>query len=120
MQVSRGERYWLVYVPGIDRTTQARTLREVDAMARDLVAVMTGEAADSITLDVQVQLPRSVRAHLTKAERLRADSAAARSRAAAEARAAARELAASGMPMRDIGQVLGVSHQRAQQLVKAS
>jgi transposase-like protein len=32
-------------------------------------------------------------------------------------RAAARELADAGLTMRDIGQLLGISYQRAQQLV---
>jgi hypothetical protein len=34
-------------------------------------------------------------------------------------RAAAQELSRSGMPLRDIGQLLGVSYQRAHQLVSA-
>src|SRR5437660_620617 len=39
-QVERGDRFWLVYVPEIDRWTQARSLAEVETMARELVAVM--------------------------------------------------------------------------------
>jgi len=34
-------------------------------------------------------------------------------------REAARRLAAQGLPVRDIGSLLGVSHQRAHQLVRA-
>jgi len=30
--VTRGERYWVIYVPAIDRYTQARHLRELDAI----------------------------------------------------------------------------------------
>ena len=39
-RVERGEQFWLVTVPEIQRTTQARTLGEVEPMARDLIAVM--------------------------------------------------------------------------------
>lgn len=39
--------------------------------------------------------------------------------AAAQARALARELSARGVTVRDVGEVLGVSFQRAQQLITA-
>ena len=40
VEVEHGDRFWLVHVPEIERSTQARHLREVEAMARDLVAVV--------------------------------------------------------------------------------
>jgi hypothetical protein len=46
-------------VPAIDRVTQARTINKVDDMTRDLIAIMNG---------VQIQLPDSVRAHLSEVE----------------------------------------------------
>lgn len=119
VRVSHGEKYWLVHAPAVDRWTQARTLREVDVMARDLISIMTGEAPESIELAVRLDLPESVQAHLQRAAQLRDDAAAAQSQAAGEQRAAAKELAGSGMPLRDVGQALGVSHQRAHQLVSA-
>lgn len=54
-RVTRDGRFWLIYVPEIDRHTQARHLREIDTMARDLVAVMTDETPESIDLDVHVE-----------------------------------------------------------------
>jgi len=36
-------RFWLVRVPAIDRSTQARTIREVPEMAKDLITIMTSE-----------------------------------------------------------------------------
>lgn len=116
-RVERDGRFWLIHVPELDRYTQARNLREVEEMARDLVAVMLDVDPGSVVLDVQLVLPDVVREHLEAAERLRAESAAANTAAAAESRAAARELAALGMPIRDIGAALGISHQRAHQLV---
>lgn len=116
-RVERDGRFWLVHVPEIDRYTQARNLREVEAMARDLVAVMLEVEPDSFELDIELELPEPVRAHLAAAERLRAESTRANAAAAEEARAAARGLAAAGLPVRDIGIALGVSHQRAHQLL---
>lgn len=53
-QVERDGRYWLIRVPQIDRCTQARSLREVETMARDLVAVMTEAEPDSFELSVLI------------------------------------------------------------------
>lgn len=49
----RDGQFWLIRVPEVDRATQARHLREVEAMARDLIAIMEDVAPDSFALDVQ-------------------------------------------------------------------
>ena len=118
--VSRDGRFWHVEVPEIDRVTQARNLNEVESMARDLVAIMTGIEPDSFELDVRVQLPDSVRAHLSEVERARHAEAEARSHAATELRAAAAELKNAGLSVRELGSVLGISYQRASQLTSRS
>lgn len=119
-RVERGDKYWLVYVPEVDRHTQARHLGEVELMARDLVAIMLEVEVDSFELVVDLVLPQEIRAHLNSAARLREESARANKAAAKEARAAARGLADAGLPLRDIGIALGVSRQRAHQLVGAA
>ncbi|MGQ0776932.1 MAG: hypothetical protein ACT4NY_21360 [Pseudonocardiales bacterium] len=55
--VTRDGRFWLIHVPEIDRHTQARHLREIDIMARDLVAVMTGEDPAGIQLTIDIHTP---------------------------------------------------------------
>jgi predicted nucleotidyltransferase len=115
--VTPAGRYWHIEVPAVDRVTQARHLREVDDMARDLIAIMTDEAPATIELDVRVVLPKSVREHLRAAEELRQESARAQAQAAKELRAAAQTLHEAGLPLRDVGAALGVSYQRAHQLV---
>ncbi|MGL5850473.1 MAG: hypothetical protein ACRCZD_06765 [Phycicoccus sp.] len=116
----RDGRSWLVHVSEVDRHTQARTLREIEPMARDLVAVMLDVEPASVNIDVQVRLPEDAAQHLDRARRLREEAAEANSAAARESRAAARALAGHGMPLRDIGAALGVSHQRAAQLLARS
>ena len=118
--VSRDGRFWHVEVPEIDRVTQARNISEVDDMARDLIAIMAGVEPDSFELDVRIQLPDSVRAHLSEVERARGAEAEARSRAATELRAAAAELKKAGLSVRELGAVLGISYQRASQLTSRS
>ena len=116
-QVTRDGRFWLVHVPEVDRHTQARHLREVDIMARDLVAVITGDDLETIELVIDIRTPDAAASHLARATELREESRRAQAEAAAELREAARELKNAGMPLRDIGQLLDVSYQRAHQLV---
>ena len=119
VRVERGDRYWLVHVVELDRWTQARTLREVQLMARDLIATMAGVAPDSVELTIDIALPDEVATHLKQAEQLREQSRRAQSSAAAEVRQAARLLAEQGLSLRDVGTALGVSYQRAHQLVSS-
>ncbi len=64
-------------------------------------------------------MPAATHRRLERAARLRSQARDSQSKAAEELRAAAQELSRSGMPLRDIGQLLGVSYQRAHQLVSS-
>lgn len=111
--VSREGKFWHIEVPEIGRVTQARNINEVDDMARDLIAIMAGIERGSVELDVRIQRPDSVRAHLSEVERARDAEAEARSHGATELRAAAAELENAGLSVRELGAVLGVSYQAA-------
>lgn len=114
------DRFWLVHVPELGHYTQARTVGEIEAMARDLVATLRGVDPDALDLQVDIQLPGSARERLDRVIRLREREAAAKREAAAETRAAATELKQAGLSLRDIGKLLGVSFQRAGQLTKGA
>lgn len=114
--VTRDGRHWMIQVPAIDRVTQARRLREVDTMATDLIHIMTGEPADSIEVRPRIRLSKDVDEMRRRSQELRDQAAAAQAEAAALQRATVLELVREGLTMRDIGQVMGFSHQRAQQL----
>jgi hypothetical protein len=79
-EVDRDGTVWRVRVPEVARTTQARTLREAKSMARDLVAIMDDIPADSLELDITINLPAEVRAELDRSAELREQAAAARPR----------------------------------------
>lgn len=64
-----------------------------------------------------MEMPATVSEHLEHAASLRAAAADAQAKAAEEYRLAARELKGSGVSLRDIGELLGISHQRVGQLV---
>lgn len=114
--VRPGEKYWILDIPGIG-FTQARTTPEIEIMARDLIQVMTQETDFDIAVDMRI--PQSVQQHLDNARKLHEQEAQCRSQAARETRAAARELHGMGLALQQIGDILGVSRQRAHQLLSA-
>ncbi|MGO8961292.1 MAG: hypothetical protein ACLQFR_28560 [Streptosporangiaceae bacterium] len=108
---------WRVRVPEVQRTTQARNLREVEAMARDLIAIMDDIPADTFSLEVTIILPAEVQEELERSAALRQEAARSQAAAAAAASRAARRLRDQGLPLQDVGQAIGVSFQRAKQLI---
>ena len=115
--VERDGKVWRVRVPKVQRTTQARNLREVEPMARDLIAIMDDIPADSFNVNVHITLPPDIAAELERSAALREEAARAQAQAAQLSRQAARHLRDHGLPLRDVGQALGVSFQRAKQLI---
>ena len=114
--VVRDGRFWLIKIDGVG-STQARHLGELDAMAKDLIELMAGDDPTEFDVDYDIRLPVEIQKHLQRSEELRAAAAKAQAAAAAEVRTAARQLHEQGVGLRDVGKVLGVSHQRAHQLV---
>lgn len=118
VKASRDGKFWFLHVQEIEGFTQARSLSEIDEMARDLVHIMTDEAKEDIELTIEIELPEEVTAARAEEERLRKLAKESNTRAAEKAREAARLLRQEGLTVRDLGEVLGVSYQRAQQLSK--
>ncbi len=117
VQVSRDGRFWLVFVPEIGQYTQARTLRQVEEMVIDLVAVWEDRDPAAVTVgDVSVELPEEARADLDRAAELTRSANKARAEAAMASRRAVATLRERGWSLRDIGDALGVSYQRVGQL----
>jgi hypothetical protein len=86
-------------------------------MARDLIAIMDDIPADSFNVNVHITLPPDIAAELERSAALREEAARAQAEAARLSRQAARHLRDHGLPLRDVGQALGVSFQRAKQLI---
>ncbi|MBT2501435.1 hypothetical protein [Curtobacterium sp. ISL-83] len=119
VRAERDGRYWVILIDGEVRT-QARREREIEMMARDWLSLMLDRDADSFELDIEIAMPEAARAHLERARVLREESERTRVEAARETAAAALVLHESGLTVREIGPLLHVSHQRAQQLVAAA
>jgi len=114
---SRDGRLWFLesaQIPGL--TTQARTVSEIPDMVRDLASLLTGRPEADFEVHIRFDAPE-VTAHLRAAEELAAKADELKAASAKERHEAAMVLKRQGVTVRDIGAVLGVSHQRAQQLV---
>lgn len=118
-EVTRDGKWWMIAIPELDGLTQARRLGEVEKMAREFIAVETGTPIAKVAVDVDIKVDaldditgraNEIRKERQEAERLEAH-------ALAEAKKLAHELAEQRVPVRDIGEVLGVTFQRASQLV---
>lgn len=116
-EIERDGRFWRVRVPDIDRSTQARSLSEAEAMVRDLIAIMTDVPQNSFNVDMKIILPEDVQLELDQSVALREQAKQTQAEAAWLARDAAHRLRTLGLSLRDIGQALGVTFQRAKQLV---
>jgi predicted RNase H-like HicB family nuclease len=117
--VIREDGWWMVHVPAINGLTQARRLAEAELMARELVAVTQDVELDTVAAIVTEVDGVPVRAVVDAVAAERAEAARLEAEATAKVSTLARTLAERHVSMRDIGAVLGVSHQRVHQLVAA-
>jgi predicted Zn-dependent protease len=119
VEVIREGKWWMVSIPELDGLTQARRLEDASAMAREYIAV----TLDIPTSDVEVNVAVidvdgvNVADAIAQLEAVKHEAEAARERVAEDTRRLAQTLAGKKVPVRDIGAILGVSHQRAHQLV---
>lgn len=60
-EATRDGEFWMIAVPEIDYLTQARSDREIDTMARDLIATVTDLAADAVELAVRIHYTSTAR-----------------------------------------------------------
>lgn len=115
----RDGRWWYIDIPELGTSGQARTLKDVDSVAREIAALWLDADETTVHVTVAVELP-------TDAAELWGQADAADMRARQDAQAAARlrrsavaSLKAQGISQADAARVLGVSQQRVSQLAHA-
>ena len=121
VEVTRDNRWWMIRVPEIDGLTQARRLADVEQMARELIAVTLDVRLSEVSVDVTFGAIDGidVRSRIAAISSEKAEAARLEADVAAKTSALVKELVAHGVPLRDIGAMLGVSFQRVHQLAAA-
>lgn len=117
---TREGRWWIIRVPELGAVTQARNIREIDEMARGLIAALLDLPEDGVRVSVTAELPEPAASEWREAALLQAEADAAAGRAAVLRRSAVRALlSGAGLTQQEAGRLLGISYQRVQQFAKA-
>lgn len=118
VDVVRSGDWWAITVPELSGVfSQARRLDQVEDNAREAIAMMLDVDESTVNVDLDVSPPGNVAA-LLEALTVATVSATEATEEAARMRVlAARELRDQGLPLRDVGALIGVSHQRVHQLL---
>jgi len=114
-RVRREGKFWVIEIPTVG-VTQARRLSEIEAMARDLVAIMSEADAAEVQVDLKVEVG-DAQAELEEARRLRSEASRMQETAAKASNAVAHRLHDAGLSINDVGTLLGLSYQRIHQLL---
>lgn len=110
---------WIVRIPAIRGChTYGRTLDQARRRIREALSLWIDDAEHAV-IEEDVRLPAAARLALQRTKRARERAERERSRAQEETERTARALLDDlGIGMRDAGELLGLSHQRVQQLVR--
>ena len=109
--------WWAIRVPELRGVySQARRLADVEAMARDAIALVLDVAPNSFDVSVEPVLGSDAAELVEQALAGRLEAERAARQASAQLRVAVDRLSASGLTVRDIAHILGLSHQRIAQV----
>lgn len=107
--------WWVVTVVGVPgAVTQVKRLDQVAADAAEVIEIQTGLPPDAIT--IEYILPGLLAADAKRVRELRAEVDRLSSVAAENAAQTVRRLRRTGLSQRDTGVLVGMSHQRVQQI----
>jgi len=110
------ESVWLVHIKDLEGCqTYGRTIRQAAARIREALAAWLNKNPEELV--ITSELPREVALLASKVSQARDDAERAGSKAQEATIEAARRLAEMGVSRRDAADLLGISHQRVQQLL---
>jgi DNA-directed RNA polymerase specialized sigma24 family protein len=113
----RDGKWWALSTDGVPGAfSQVRLLNQAEPMIRDAIAQVLEVPEDSFDLEVVPQLEDSAREAMAELARAKAQYLAAMDAVIAQQQAVIEKLRT--LSMRDIGAIMGVSHQRVNQLMK--
>lgn len=115
-ELDAGDGVWLVHIKGLDAChTYGRSIRQADERIREALAVWLDREPDELT--ITPELPQDVARLASRVGHARFAAERAGSTARATTVEAVRQLTDMGLSRRDAADLLGISHQRVQQLL---
>jgi predicted RNase H-like HicB family nuclease len=116
----RSGSWWAIDVPELPGVySQARRLDRVESMARDAIALFLDVDPATFEIRVETNLPNGLRRDVDAVGRLRAEADRVQAESSGAMRHLTHELIGRGLSVRDAAVILGISHQRVSQLVRA-
>ena len=110
---------WNVRIDGVDGCqAYGRSLRQAQSRIREALALWLDREAEGLV--IQDQLPKKLAAVAERVARARTEADRAGEKAKEQTVRAAKMLTDLGLSRRDASELLGLSHQRIQQLLEAS
>ena len=113
--------WWIVTVDGLDGVfTHARRIDQIEPLIRDAIALWLEVEPTSLEILLQPDLPADAASAIVEAARARSEAEVAKAQAAQSTTTAVVTLFRTGMPTRDVGRLVGISHQRVAQILEES
>jgi len=113
----RADGWWAITVLELRGVfSQARRLAAVESMVREAIALFLNVAPESFDVEVRESLAPEVERVVAEAIQARSEALDQQRVAAHKSRTAIEALERLGLPQRDIGRLLHLSHQRVAQL----
>lgn len=119
VEIYRDGKWWMADIPELDVLTQSRRLSAIEDAAREAIAVTLDVAGNTFGMNVTMRPIGELDVDAVRAEidRAHAEAEVLEREASSKAKELTQNLARAGVPVRDIGTIIGLSHQRAHQLV---
>lgn len=112
--------HWLVDLPEIGQGTQTENLRNAQRVSHALAVEKLGVSPDEVSVNLSIVLPADAARKWEEAKSREREAREAAALASNLSREVVRDLKGQGFTFQDIGEVLGISMQRAQQLSQES
>jgi predicted RNase H-like HicB family nuclease len=112
--------YWNASVPDVPGAhTFARRLDQIPGRIKEALRLFPESVPPEFDVELEPRLPAQMEELVRQTNELREQARRTAEQANEQTRAAAAALKKSGLPMRDVGELLHVSHQRVGQLLEA-
>lgn len=111
--------WWVLEAMPPGCVSQVRRLDQVEDDMREPIAFLADIPEDEVRIEVKTILPPELEAEVNETVAVFRAKEEAITRAREQSRHAVQALAATGLTRRDIGTLLGITHQRVSQLANA-